>query len=428
MIKEKIIIIGGGIAGLYSGYLLQNNGYEVTIIEARSRVGGRIYTEDGVDLGGQWISSLHKRAMRLCEQFGLDLYRQFDEGIHISYFNKKREEYTDTFAGAGFDKDSIQLTSMLGQHITEFERLSNTINLESKHQVLDEVSFSQWVENNITDVRLRNLINLAFYANTCADPKYVSFLFWIYFLKVCGGYKKITSIKNGAQEFRIKGGAQKLCQKLAEGLNIIYDSEVKDVISQNKLYTIKTENNIYFADKVVSALPLQLVPKINWSPALEDTRLSLYKSMQMGCINKLVVQYNIAFWRENGYSGAILSDVGPVGLCYDACSDNCFALVIFIFGRQEYSDNEILDHLASLLDNDLAKIPTKIYRKNWSKDNLSGGCYFAVPPVNSFTYYHHYLIKPHNNIYFIGTETAQHWMGYIEGALESSERLVMQLI
>ena len=55
---KKIIIIGAGLSGLYTGYLLKKMGYEVTILEARNRVGGRTLTENSVDLGGAWSDQL----------------------------------------------------------------------------------------------------------------------------------------------------------------------------------------------------------------------------------------------------------------------------------------------------------------------------------------------------------------------------------
>lgn len=56
-----------------------------------------------------------------------------------------------------------------------------------------------------------------------------------------------------------------------------------------------------------------------------------------------------------------------------------------------------------------------------------GGCYFCMPPVDSFYDNKRYLTTPVNGIYFAGTETAAVWMGYMEGALESAERAVAQL-
>ena len=147
----------------------------------------------------------------------------------------------------------------------------------------------------------------------------------------------------------------------------------------------------------------------------------------MGSVTKVVVQYPTAFWRQDGYNAQIIWDTPPVYLAYDACTKDYHAIVIFIVNDSGYTDQEILEQLAFLLDNKLAKTPLAIHRKNWTEDPFSGGCYFCVPPISSLASNHSYFATPVNNIYFAGTETANHWMGYMEGALESAERVVLQI-
>ncbi len=91
--KQKIVVIGAGLSGLYSAFLLQELGYDVVVLEARDRVGGRTFTENNVDLGGQWVSSLQPRILRLCEQFNLSLYRQFDEVIFFNILINSVKNY-----------------------------------------------------------------------------------------------------------------------------------------------------------------------------------------------------------------------------------------------------------------------------------------------------------------------------------------------
>ena len=252
--------------------------------------------------------------------------------------------------------------------------------------------------------------------------------FWLYFLKNCGGYKTLASVKEGAQEFRIQEGAQILSQKLAENLNIIYSAEVVKIANQNSIYDVHTkDNSIYAASMVVSAIPTQLIPKIEFFPQLESARIDFYKSMKMGSVTKIVIEYEKSFWRDDGYSGQICSDTPPIALCYDACDQKHNALVIFMVDDADYSDIQITTHLAFLLHNEAARFPKKIHRKNWSQDEFSGGCYFCVPAIDSLAANYAYLTKPHHDVYFTGTETAGHWMGYMEGALESAERVVQQI-
>jgi len=52
--NPSIAIIGAGVSGLYAASLLIDKGYDVTVFEARDRVGGRVLSHDGFDLGPTW--------------------------------------------------------------------------------------------------------------------------------------------------------------------------------------------------------------------------------------------------------------------------------------------------------------------------------------------------------------------------------------
>ena len=82
MKKKKLLIIGAGLSGLYSAVLLQDT-YDVTIIEARGRTGGRIMGIDGHDMGPSWVWSHQKNILQLIETLGLELFSQYTEGLAL---------------------------------------------------------------------------------------------------------------------------------------------------------------------------------------------------------------------------------------------------------------------------------------------------------------------------------------------------------
>ena len=84
--KENLIIVGAGISGLYTTFLLHEK-YNITILEARPRIGGRILSKDSVDLGPSWVWPHHKNILKLINDFDLELIEQYTSG-HALYDEK----------------------------------------------------------------------------------------------------------------------------------------------------------------------------------------------------------------------------------------------------------------------------------------------------------------------------------------------------
>ena len=144
---EKIIVLGAGLSGLYTAHRLEELGYDVLVIEARERSGGRTFTVDGVDLGGSWISTKQPRIMKLCEHMGLKIYRQFDEGISISYFNKNKIEALPADESMEVIDDSKHYDKCLDL----FDEITQQNNFMLDRQGLDQINLREWNEKNISD-------------------------------------------------------------------------------------------------------------------------------------------------------------------------------------------------------------------------------------------------------------------------------------
>ncbi|CAL2076195.1 flavin monoamine oxidase family protein [Tenacibaculum sp. 190524A05c] len=83
--KKEILIIGGGLSGLVTGYLLKKKGnYSIKILEANSRLGGRIYTKKigsaPIELGATWLWKYNTFLLNLCKELNANLFEQQMEG------------------------------------------------------------------------------------------------------------------------------------------------------------------------------------------------------------------------------------------------------------------------------------------------------------------------------------------------------------
>lgn len=128
--KQKIIIIGAGISGIYLASLLEKK-YEVLILEARDRIGGRVFRMDGHDLGPSWIWSHHKRMLKLISSLGLELFAQYTQGYAL-YDTKEKVELFNAPPSAPSARIKGSLTSLINALHKSLERTKIHLTQEVK--------------------------------------------------------------------------------------------------------------------------------------------------------------------------------------------------------------------------------------------------------------------------------------------------------
>lgn len=111
-VNERIIIVGGGLSGLTLAYLLSKEKINATILEASTRLGGRIQTEKGVlgtplELGATWFSDMHPNLLALIRELGIEIFPQFSKGI--SLFQTKSFEPAQRFYIPEAEKPSYRI-------------------------------------------------------------------------------------------------------------------------------------------------------------------------------------------------------------------------------------------------------------------------------------------------------------------------------
>ena len=77
---DRVIVVGAGLAGRTAAYELGRAGFDVTVLEARDRIGGRVYTvrepfraAQHAEAGGEYVDVVHRRVRAYCNKFGLPL-------------------------------------------------------------------------------------------------------------------------------------------------------------------------------------------------------------------------------------------------------------------------------------------------------------------------------------------------------------------
>jgi monoamine oxidase len=436
--SADVVVIGAGIAGLAVAHDLKQAGLDVFVLEADSRVGGRLLTKtlaDGTafDLGGQWIADAAQmpRVNRLINALGLHTFVQVD--------------------GARMDLSAHPLNTMPRLARAEWEWFTaklealaesvNTTNLNMTPDAmaLDSVSLEDWKRQNLDSLYLQHVFDQMVRTEYTLEPKDLSMLFFLYAVKTSGGLDAMFDPNGGSHSYRVVEGMAALCEQLAARLDdrILLDRQVYDVIHREDGVRVVAENAIIEADRVVVALPPNQAIKLDFDPVLPRRRTWLLNRLEMSAVIKCFALYDRPFWTDRP-----VNPIDPDLLVLDHTMDATSvggthpALVAFIGGDDavDWSDRSVEERREVVLA-ELVKVfgpearnVTDYFDHDWLTEPYVGGGYSCYAPPGVMTAGYESITEPIGRIHFAGTETGRIYNGYVEGALESAERVVHEIV
>lgn len=437
-----VCVVGAGLAGLAAADAARAGGRSVIVLEARDRVGGRLL--EGVlggivpvDLGGQWMGAGHTRLAALASRLGIASFPTWDEGDHVLGLGGRLRRYSGTIPRLG---PLVLLDLELARR--RIDRLARRVPAEAPWDAepsFDGQSFESWMRRHMRTRSARTLLTVAGRTVWGAEPAELSLLHVLFYASAAGGINRLVDTDGGAQQDRFDGTAHGVAAALAGTLGdaVRLEQPVRAVRRSSEEVIVESASLRVRAGRVVLALPPALTERIAFDPPLPGARRQLAQRMPLGNVTKIQLLYDEPFWREDGLSGAGVSGEGPVTLTFDSSPRNGSAGVLtgFVGGADArafagLSSSErreaVLRDVAALFGGRAAH-PEDLAERAWADEPWSGG-----GPVSNFgpggwTACGPALRAPLGRIHFAGTETATVWCGYMEGALQSAERVVAEL-
>ncbi|KAE8330550.1 hypothetical protein BDV39DRAFT_28407 [Aspergillus sergii] len=458
-----VVVIGAGLSGLRAALGVQAAGLSYAVVEAIDRVGGKTLTVPskksgpGVnDVGAAWINdTTQSEIYKLVQKYGLQVETQAIPGHDIF----QSPEGCVLFKHGELPV-SEEDKAALAQVLAHFNELVSNVNLDDpgsgpNAKELDSVSLQEYCIRTFQSELIAGLFDTIIQSLIGVEAKDVSLLAFLISLKASTGFEAVTSDgKDGGQQLRVRQGNQTISQNMAKELKpgSIHLSSPVTEIKQDPATgscTVHTANNITFhAKKVILSVATPLYNRITFDPPLPEYKQLLVKENKLGYYSKIIFVFDKPFWRTAGLTGAIQSQTGPFTFTMDNSfpDDEQWSIACFTVGRrgrewsqlsQEERRRTAWEQLRSALENtdlpsgEKIKVsePINVLEYEWTKqDFFLGGPEPGSPPGVISRVGKDAVRRPFGSVHFVGTETALHWKGYMEGAVRSGDRGAQEVV
>lgn len=420
--SADVLVLGAGIAGLAAARTLTDKGLSVIVLEARTRVGGRMWTDSSLgvplDLGASWIHGVNGNPItKLAKEFGVKTVPTDGENAI-------------EFAADGSQLPDDEFARMEALFEDIYEEVAEMQDSTDEDMPL-QAAIDQVIANRgLSDEDLRRLnyyIHLATALEYGADAKDLSLWWWD------------SDEEFGGEEIIFPGGYNQITDGLAKSLDIRLGEVVKIVRYGADGVEVETSAGNYVAEKAVVTFPLGVLKQasVKFEPPLPESKQAAIQRLGMGVLNKVYLKFPEVFWDEEvetiSYVGERLGEWGdwlsfvpftgePVLMAFHG-GEKGFAL-------EDLSDEEIragaMRTLRVMFGDDIPE-PEGVLITRWGKDLFSFGSYSHIPPFASGEDYDALAESVDNVLFFAGEATSREYPGTVHGAYLSGLRAAEEI-
>jgi monoamine oxidase len=412
---KTVLIIGAGISGLAAAKKLKEKGFNVIVLEAQNKVGGRLRTNRSLgvafDEGASWIHGTTGNPItNLAQQAGMNTAFTDDESLVCYDFNGTLRP------DAVYDNAEAELETILstlknsGTATQSFETVFNNLHPTKVNDRLWKFLLSTYVTFDLGDL---NKVSSTLYDEG----------------EEFSGEERIST-----------NGFDTIPNYLANGLNIQFNQRVSKIDYTESKVKITHNGTITDADYVVVTVPLGVLKSgnIQFVPALPTAKQNAIQKVGMNCVNKFLLTWNTAFWDNQQY------------ICYTPETRDKFnyfvnvkkfhpnvnALMTFAYAeyaRQTESMTdaqiiaEIMLHLKNIYGNNIPN-PTNILRTKWQTNENSFGAYSYTQVGTEMQHFDDLAEEVNDKLFFAGEHTETDYFSTAHGAYLSGIREADKII
>lgn len=448
---SKVLIVGGGIAGLTAGYRLWQAGVPIDIIEATNRTGGRIRTIDNAlksaipaEMGGEFIDSSHENLLNLAKELNLKIadLQTSDKGLEaeVWYFDNRKitqKELINWF---------VPLAQKIEQDLAAIGDGDINYRVASPNaRKFDRISITEYLDAPIEPI-LKQMLTLAYtteYGREASEQSCLNLL-----LLIGTQTDKFQLYGESDERYQIAGGNEQIIQRLAKLLtNSIQTQTVLECIRtlSDGRYKVslrsglKTFTRTY--ERILLTIPFTALRQVSISKVnLSPIKRKAIAQLGYGNGAKLITSYNNRLWREKYQSSAaIFTDLefqstwessryvsGKQGLITNFTGGKYSASLITI--SPESQAKKLVGQLDKIFPGiSDVRLASQAIRAHWLGERYFQGSYSCYL-VGQWTSIAGAEKERVGNIFFAGEHCSVEAQGYMEGGCASGEEAAKEIL
>jgi monoamine oxidase len=447
--RKSVVIIGAGLSGLSAAYQLTQAGHDVTILEARTRAGGRVHT-----LREPFSDGLHAEAGAMFVPDTHDLTRHYVKllGLTLVPIQERKSTPTLYLQGRRFDppeQDKIAWPLNLSPE----EKRLGLDRMTEKYVVgaLKEIGNPQamsWPPDSLK--KYDRMTYAEFLRSRGASPDAVRLL-RLNDADLSGdGVESVSALMvlreaalnyNENQLYTIKGGTDSLPKALAARLasRIRYGVPVVKIehdAQSVKIMFLQTGERVPIAaDYLICAVPFTLLREIEVSPPFSPEKQRAVRELPYTSVARVYLQSRREFWNGEGLGVSAYTDLPIMAIINSTLNQPGTRGILESYSAGEHARAMTARNEMERIQFTLSQIE-KVYpgiRKNfeggasvaWDEDRWARGAFAWFKPGQMSELLAH-IARAEGRIHFAGEHTSD-WPGWMQGALQSGHRAAREI-
>ena len=409
--EAEVLVLGAGISGLAAARTLVDKGVSVILLEARDRIGGRMWTDTSLglplDLGASWIHGVKGNPITaLAKQFGVEtVVTDYDNGILYDFDGRELSE-----------DDYKEVEDLFESIYGEVAQMQDDTDTDMPlQQAFDEVISKM-------DLSTEELHRLDFYIQgqfaleLGADPDNLSLWEWD------------QDEEFGGDDVVFPQGYNQITDGLAKGLDIRLGVKVTHISYGADGVDVETSSGTFSGEKAIITFPLGVLKQaaVKFDPPLPESKQSAIDRLDMGVLNKVYLKFSEVFWDEEFEGISYLGE--ETGEWCDWLNFvpyiNEPVLMAFHGGAKGYAIEELSDDAIiagamktlRVIYGESIPEPDGYLITRWGMDPLAFGSYSHIPPFASGEDYDALFEPVDDVLYFAGEATSREYPATVHGA------------